>query len=116
MLKFGYGGRHERIASAVNRKIDRESAGHRPGHDGAPPRGAARRADRGLPPVYIGLLFDLIAGLRRQGLTILIVEQNVHNVLRTADRAYVLKNGRIVMQGERPTLLADERLRTAYLL
>jgi ABC-type branched-subunit amino acid transport system ATPase component len=34
---------------------------------------------------------------------------------RKADRAYVLKNGRIVMQGERPTLLADERLRTAYL-
>jgi hypothetical protein len=50
-----------------------------------------------------------------QGLTILIVEQNVHNALRTAIRAYVLKNGRIVMQGERPTLLADERLRTAYL-
>jgi branched-chain amino acid transport system ATP-binding protein len=48
-------------------------------------------------------------------LTILIVEQNVHNVLRTADRAYELKNGRIVMQGERPTLLADERLRRAYL-
>jgi branched-chain amino acid transport system ATP-binding protein len=70
----------------------------------------------GLGPFYVRLLFDLIAGLRRQGLTILIVEQNVHNVLRTADRAYVLKNGRIVMQGERPTLLADERLRTAYLL
>jgi branched-chain amino acid transport system ATP-binding protein len=69
----------------------------------------------GLAPVYVRLLFDLIASLRRQGLTILIVEQNVHNVLRTADRAYVLKNGRIVMQGERPTLRADERLRTAYL-
>jgi len=69
----------------------------------------------GLAPVYVRLLFDLIAGLRRQGLTILIVEQNVHNVLRTADRAYVLENGRIVMQGEGRTLLADERLRTAYL-
>ena len=56
----------------------------------------------------------LRSGLRRQGLTILIFEQNVHNVLRTADRAYVLKNGRIVMQGERPTLLADERLRTMF--
>ena len=69
----------------------------------------------GLAPVYVRLLFDPIASLRRQGLTILIVEQNVHNVLRTADRAYVLKTGRIVMQGERPTLLADERLRRAYL-
>jgi branched-chain amino acid transport system ATP-binding protein len=69
----------------------------------------------GLAPIYVRLLFDLIAGLRRRGLTILIVEQNVHHVLRTADRAYVLENGRIVMQGEGPTLLADERLRTAYL-
>ncbi len=69
----------------------------------------------GLAPVYVRLLFDLIAGLRRQGLTILIVEQNVHHVLRTADRAYVLENGRVVMQGEGPTLLADKRLRTAYL-
>jgi hypothetical protein len=61
MRKFGYGGRHERIASAVNRKIDREIESKcwpSAGHDGAPPRGAAQRADRGLPPVYIRLLFD----------------------------------------------------------
>src|SRR5262249_34374281 len=48
----------------------------------------------GLAPVYVRLLFGLVADLRRQGLTILIVEQNVHHVLRTADRAYVLENGR----------------------
>jgi branched-chain amino acid transport system ATP-binding protein len=69
----------------------------------------------GLAPIYVKLLFDLIVDLRRQGLTILIVEQNVHHVLRTADRAYVLENGRIVMEGEGAALLKDERLKTAYL-
>jgi len=69
----------------------------------------------GLAPIYVKLLFDLIADLRRKGLTILIVEQNVHHVLRTADRAYVLENGRIVMEGAGPVLLNDERLKTAYL-
>ena len=69
----------------------------------------------GLAPIYVKLLFDLIADLRRKGLTILIVEQNVHHLLRTADRAYVLENGRIVMEGEGRALLADARLRTAYL-
>jgi branched-chain amino acid transport system ATP-binding protein len=69
----------------------------------------------GLAPIYVKLLFDLIADLRRKGLTILIVEQNVHHVLRTADRAYVLENGRIVMEGEGATLLNDSRLKTAYL-
>jgi branched-chain amino acid transport system ATP-binding protein len=69
----------------------------------------------GLAPIYVKLLFDLIADLRRKGLTILIVEQNVHHVLRTADRAYVLENGRIVMEGEGAALLADDRLKTAYL-
>lgn len=69
----------------------------------------------GLAPIFVKLLFGLIADLRRKGLTILIVEQNVHHVLRTADRAYVLENGRIVMEGEGPALLNDERLKTAYL-
>ena len=69
----------------------------------------------GLAPIYVKLLFDLIADLRRNGLTILIVEQNVHHVLQTADRAYVLENGRIVMEGEGAALLNDERLETAYL-
>jgi branched-chain amino acid transport system ATP-binding protein len=45
----------------------------------------------------------------------MIVEQNVHNVLLTSDRAYVLENGRIVMEGKGSDLLNDERLKTAYL-
>jgi branched-chain amino acid transport system ATP-binding protein len=69
----------------------------------------------GLAPIYVKLLFDLLRTLRDLGHTILIVEQNVHHVLRAADRAYVLENGRIVMQGAGAELLEDERLKVAYL-
>jgi branched-chain amino acid transport system ATP-binding protein len=69
----------------------------------------------GLAPIYVKLLFDLIIDLRAKGLTVMIVEQNVHHVLHTADRAYVLENGRIVMEGKGSALLNDERLKTAYL-
>jgi branched-chain amino acid transport system ATP-binding protein len=69
----------------------------------------------GLAPIYVKLLFDLIVDLRARGLTVMIVEQNVHHVLHTADRAYVLENGRIVMEGKGRDLLNDERLKTAYL-
>jgi branched-chain amino acid transport system ATP-binding protein len=69
----------------------------------------------GLAPLYVKLLFDLIVSLRAKGLTVMIVEQNVHHVLHTADRAYVLENGRIVMEGRGATLLNDDRLKTAYL-
>jgi branched-chain amino acid transport system ATP-binding protein len=69
----------------------------------------------GLAPIYVKTLFALVQELRGRGLAILIVEQNVHHVLRTADRAYVLENGRIVMQGAGRALLDDERLKVAYL-
>jgi branched-chain amino acid transport system ATP-binding protein len=69
----------------------------------------------GLAPIYVKLLFDLIVSLRAKGLTVMIVEQNVHHVLHTADRAYVLENGHIVMEGKGQALLNDERLKTAYL-
>jgi branched-chain amino acid transport system ATP-binding protein len=69
----------------------------------------------GLAPIYVKLLFDLIKDLRKQGLTVFIVEQNVHHVLRTADHAYVLENGRLVMSGRGEDLLNDERLKVAYL-
>jgi len=69
----------------------------------------------GLAPIYVRLLFELIGNLRSSGLTVLIVEQNVHHVLRMADRAYVLENGRIVLEGHGAALLEDERLKVAYL-
>jgi len=69
----------------------------------------------GLAPIYVRRLFDLIGNLRSTGLTVLIVEQNVHHVLRMADRGYVLENGRIVLEGRGEDLLNDERLKVAYL-
>jgi branched-chain amino acid transport system ATP-binding protein len=69
----------------------------------------------GLAPLYVKLLFEVVRNLRTLDLTILIVEQNVHHVLRTADRAYVIENGRIVMHGAGAELLRDERLKVAYL-
>jgi branched-chain amino acid transport system ATP-binding protein len=69
----------------------------------------------GLAPIYVKMLYDMIKELRNKGLTILIVEQNVHHVLRTSDRAYVLENGRIILEGIGKDLLNDERLKVAYL-
>jgi branched-chain amino acid transport system ATP-binding protein len=69
----------------------------------------------GLAPIYVKLLFDLIIDLRAKGMTVMIVEQNVHHVLHAADRAYVLENGRIVMEGQGKALLNDDRLKKAYL-
>ena len=69
----------------------------------------------GLAPIFVKLLFDLIGNLRKSGMTIMIVEQNVQHVLRTVDWAYVIENGRIVMDGKGEDLLKDERLKVAYL-
>ena len=53
--------------------------------------------------------------MRSEGVTIFLVEQNANQALRLADRGYVLENGRIVMEGTGSELLADERVRSAYL-
>ena len=60
-------------------------------------------------------VFRTIRDLHTRGLTIVLVEQNVAVSLRLASRAYVLENGRIVMQGTGAELLADDRVRRAYL-
>jgi len=69
----------------------------------------------GLAPIIVRQLFDFIRSLREEGVTILIVEQNVQHALEVADRAYVLENGRIVLEGKSRDLLADEHVRKAYL-
>jgi branched-chain amino acid transport system ATP-binding protein len=69
----------------------------------------------GLAPMYVKLVFQLVENLRALNLAVLVVEQNVHHVLRTADRGYVLENGRLVMQGSGTELLNDPRLKVAYL-
>jgi branched-chain amino acid transport system ATP-binding protein len=69
----------------------------------------------GLAPLYVERLFELIARLRRDGITILLVEQNVEHVLKIADRGYVLENGRIVLEDSGSRLLQNPALKTAYL-
>ncbi len=70
----------------------------------------------GLAPKIVLEVFDVIRKLREEGVTILIVEQHVKNSLETADRAYVMETGRIVLEGEAKSLLKDERLKKAYLV
>ncbi len=69
----------------------------------------------GLAPLYVERLFELVERLRADGITILMVEQNVEHVLRVADRGYVLENGHIVLEDTGPRLLNDPRLKIAYL-
>ena len=69
----------------------------------------------GLSPVAVEELFALIARLNKEGLPILLVEQNVGQSLEIASRAYVLENGAIVFQGTPAELLANAELKRAYL-
>jgi branched-chain amino acid transport system ATP-binding protein len=69
----------------------------------------------GLAPKLFSEVLDVIKRLREQGITIFLVEQNVRQTLETADRAYVLENGRIVLEGTSKDLLQNEQVKTAYL-
>ncbi|MBA1272366.1 ABC transporter ATP-binding protein [Stutzerimonas azotifigens] len=69
----------------------------------------------GLAPIIIQQIFDIIEQLREDGVTIFLVEQNANQALKLADRGYVLENGRIVMQGTGEELLANSKVRDAYL-
>ena len=69
----------------------------------------------GLAPVIVQQLLRTIRDLNREGLTCVLVEQNVAVSLKLATHAYVLENGRITLSGAGETLLADDRVRRAYL-
>jgi branched-chain amino acid transport system ATP-binding protein len=69
----------------------------------------------GLAPIAVKEVFDLILQLRDQGLTILVVEQNVRQVLEISDYAYVVEGGRIVMEGKGGELLNNSSLVESYL-
>ncbi len=69
----------------------------------------------GLAPLMVAEAFRVIQALREHALTVLLVEQNVRQTLQIADRAYVLENGRIVLQGTGTELLNSEHVRRAYL-
>jgi branched-chain amino acid transport system ATP-binding protein len=70
----------------------------------------------GLSPLLVTTIFRALQALNKDGgLTILLVEQNVHQTLSVADRAYVLENGVVAMEGSGDELIADERVKVAYL-
>lgn len=69
----------------------------------------------GLAPMAIGKVFATLRALKEEGVTMLVVEQNVHYGLRLADRAYVLQGGQVVKTGTGAALLGDEEVRMAYL-
>ena len=69
----------------------------------------------GLAPVIVQQVFALVERIRASGLTVLIVEQNVHQVLRVVDRAYLLEAGSIRASGTAAELLASETIRASYL-
>ena len=69
----------------------------------------------GLAPLIVQEIFRIIGDLRRNGTTILLVEQNARAALRVADRGYVLENGRVVMSGAAEELARNEQLQRAYL-
>lgn len=69
----------------------------------------------GLSPLLVQEIFDIIRDIHKEGMTILLVEQNAQMALSVADRAYVLETGHVVMDGTGAELLTNERVRNAYL-
>jgi branched-chain amino acid transport system ATP-binding protein len=69
----------------------------------------------GLSPRIVQSMFDLIETLHRQGVTILLVEQNIHQALKVADYAFVLRTGETAMRGTGAELLADAEIQKAYM-
>jgi branched-chain amino acid transport system ATP-binding protein len=69
----------------------------------------------GLSPAVVGDMFRIIKQLHAEGMTVILVEQNVQTSLKLADRGYVLENGNIVLSGTGQALLNDEAVKQAYL-
>ncbi len=69
----------------------------------------------GLAPLVVEVTFEKIAAVRKEGISILLVEQNVPRALGLADRAYVLEGGRVVLHGTSQALLDDPHVKIAYL-
>ncbi|PYN87266.1 MAG: branched-chain amino acid ABC transporter ATP-binding protein [Candidatus Rokuibacteriota bacterium] len=69
----------------------------------------------GLAPVLVARIFETVRTINSQGVTVLLVEQNVRQALTLAHRACVLESGRLVLEGQARELLGDDRLKRAYL-
>jgi branched-chain amino acid transport system ATP-binding protein len=69
----------------------------------------------GLAPLIVKEIFSIIREINKEGTTVLLVEQNAHMALQCADRAYIIKNGEIELEGKADTLLGNEDIKKAYL-
>ena len=69
----------------------------------------------GLAPILVDQILEIIRGFKRDGVTVLLIEQNARAALAIADRGYVLETGRVTVTGTATDIQADERVRTAYL-
>ncbi|MBN2221452.1 MAG: ABC transporter ATP-binding protein [Vallitaleaceae bacterium] len=69
----------------------------------------------GLAPILVDEIFRIIKDTNKEGMTILLVEQNANKALQVAHRAYVLETGKIIMEGDAKELMNDDRVRKAYL-
>jgi branched-chain amino acid transport system ATP-binding protein len=69
----------------------------------------------GLAPLVVAQIFDIVRSINADGVSVLLVEQNAHQALSLADRGYVLETGELVLSGSGRELLADDRIRAAYL-
>lgn len=69
----------------------------------------------GLAPIIVEQLMDILTGIRRDGVTVFLVEQDIHLALSIAYRGYVMETGRIVQSGPAQDLIDDPKVRQAYL-
>lgn len=69
----------------------------------------------GLAPVIVQQVFEVIKELNKEGLSIMLIEQNAQKALSISDHAYIMQTGRVVMHGTGKELLADENMVSAYL-
>ncbi|MDK9722543.1 MAG: ABC transporter ATP-binding protein [Rhodospirillales bacterium] len=69
----------------------------------------------GLAPLVVRQIFEIVAEIRRQGVTVFLVEQNAYHALKLADRGYVMVNGKIALSGSGQELLANPDIQRAYL-
>ena len=69
----------------------------------------------GLAPNFVVMIFDMIKEINKQGVTILLIEQNANMALMASDRAYVIENGSVTMSGNAKEIASDPRIKKAYL-
>jgi branched-chain amino acid transport system ATP-binding protein len=69
----------------------------------------------GLAPLLVSQIFEITEQIHNEGVTVLLIEQNVFHALKSCTRAYIMETGRIVLQGNGKELMKDEHIKTAYL-